>query len=155
LGHQDLSHPKSITSHSRRTRFYSLTRHDSIRPGFKLNIMRISTGIIAILLLAAGAFLYSFRPDVDPIVTGMLVRIGALMGVIWLAFPELKKLQGRAPAYLVGVGALCLVVLVAKPNIGKVLVMIVTIAISVGGVLKWLSKLTQPPSSPPQSSRRK
>ena len=108
-------------------------------------MIRTAIGILALILLGGGMFLYVFQPDADPFTVGMMVRIGALLGVIWLAYPQLEKLQGRfkgrIPAIVIGVALICLAVTAAKPKIGTVLITLVTIAIGVSGALKWMSKM--------------
>lgn len=104
-------------------------------------MLRILTGIVAVVLLFAGGGLYLIQPDFNPVLVGMMVRIGALFAVIWLAFPQLESLKGRVPAILVALALICIAVAAAKPSLGRVVVTIVTIAVSVGGVLKWFSKI--------------
>jgi hypothetical protein len=104
-------------------------------------MIRIFTGILALFLLSAGAILYAFHPNANPLAVGLLIRIGALLGVIWLAYPQLESLKGRLPSALIAVAMICLAVAAARPRLGSLLITIVTIAVSVGATLKWMSKL--------------
>ena len=104
-------------------------------------MIRIPTGILAVILLLSGAFLHFFQPDANPVAAAMMIRIGALLGVIWLAFPQLEALKGRLPSILIALVFICLAVAAAKPKLGALLATIVTIAISVGAALKWMSKV--------------
>jgi hypothetical protein len=106
-------------------------------------MLRIATGIIAIGLLSTGGLLYLVQPEFNPMLVGMMVRIGALFGVIWLAFPQLESLKGRVPAILTAIALICVVVAAAKPSAGRVVILLVTIGVSVAGVLKWLSKIAE------------
>ena len=111
-------------------------------------MIRTAIGILAIFLLLGGAFLYLFQPEANPIVVGMMIRVGAMLGVIWLAFPQLESLKGRLPTILIAVAFVCLAVAAAKPSLGRVLITVVTVAISVGGLMKWMSKMTS--GNPPR-----
>ncbi len=103
--------------------------------------MRIAVGILAIILLVAGGVLYLLVPESDPMTVGIMIRVGALLGVIWLAMPQLAAYQGRVPAMLIGLGLLCLAALAARRNLGVMLITLLTIGISVGGAMKWMSKV--------------
>jgi hypothetical protein len=104
-------------------------------------MLRISTGIIAFFLLLFGGGLYVFQPEVNPVVPGMMVRIGALFGVIWLAFPQLQSLKGRIPTILIALAMISIAIAAAKPKLGGIVITIVTIGVAVGGVLRWLSRV--------------
>lgn len=110
-------------------------------------MIRILTGAIALLLFFGGGAMYFFQPDADPMTVGMMVRIGALLGVVWLAFPQLQSLRGRLPTVLIVAAIVCLAVAATRPNLGRVVIAMVTIMVSVGGLMKWMSKLAneQPP----------
>ncbi len=104
-------------------------------------MIRIATGILALTALLGGAFLYLFQPDANLFVAGMLIRIGAMLGVIWLAFPQLESLRGRMPAILITLGLICLAVAAARPSLARVFITVVTVAFGVGGMLKWMSRM--------------
>ena len=114
-------------------------------------MIRTATGILALILLLGGAFFYVFQPDADPFTIGMMVRIGALLGVIWLAYPQLEtlknKLDGRVPSILIATVLVCLAIIAARPKLGTVVITVVTIAVGVSGALKWMTKMAdgQPP----------
>ena len=104
-------------------------------------MLRISSGILAIVLFSVGGFSYLVQPEYKPVLIGMMVRIGALFGVIWLAFPQLESLKGRVPAILIASVMICIAIAAAKPSAGRVVIMIVTVGVSVGGVLRFLSRI--------------
>ncbi|MFK7767962.1 MAG: hypothetical protein AB8B55_12135 [Mariniblastus sp.] len=103
-------------------------------------LVRLLTGIVAVTLSLAGVWLYFTRPDSHP-VPGVLIRIGLVTGVIWLAFKELVALRSRVPTAAMGVGLLILGVMAAIPNRGRFFVALLTITIGVAGALKWLTKV--------------
>jgi hypothetical protein len=89
---------------------------------------RHAIGIIAIVLLAGSAALFVWR-HVDPAedwrfaLMGATVRVGVIMGVVWLAYDEVKRL----PAWIWGAFVVLLVILAVKP---KALVIAVPIVIA-------------------------
>ena len=93
------------------------------------------------ILLIVGGVWYLVQPDADPMTVGIMVRVGALLGVIWLAMPQLEAYKGRIPTMMIGLAVLCLAVLAARRNLGVVLIALVTIGISVGAVMKWMTKV--------------
>jgi len=103
--------------------------------------MRILVGILALILLVAGGGIYFAKPDADPMTVGILIRVGALLGVIWLAMPQLKHYKGRVPTILIGLVLLCLGMLAARRNLGVVLISLLTIGVSVGAAMKWMTKV--------------
>ena len=111
-------------------------------------MIRIIIGILAFVLLVFGACMYFIQPDTNPVAMGMMIRVGAMLGVVCLAYPQLASLKGRLPAILIVLGIICLVVAAARPSLGRILITVVTVAVTVGGILKWMSKLTDGDSPP-------
>ena len=103
-------------------------------------LVRLLTGIVACVLLVIGIGMYVARPDSHPY-PGMLIRIGLVTGVVWLAFNELSALRSRVPTAFIGVGILILGVIAVLPKRGSVFIVLVTVTIGVAGALKWLSKI--------------
>ena len=110
-------------------------------PNYK--IPRIIIGVISFVCLASGALLYMLQPSADPFTLGMLVRVGALLGVICLAFPELLSLKGRMPAIIFGLALIAIVIMAVRPKPGRVLVALLVIGIGVSSVMKWMSNIAK------------
>ena len=104
-------------------------------------MIRILTGVLALILLIAGSILFALHPDSTSLPVGLLIRIGTLLGIIWLAYPQLESLKTRLPSILIALAMICLAVAAARPNLGRLLITMVTIAVSVGAILKWMSNL--------------
>ena len=104
-------------------------------------MIRIAIGALAFTLLLVGAYLYLFQQESDPFVEAMLIRVGAVLGVIWLAYPQLESIKGRLPAILVALALICVIVLAARPSLGRIVISVVTVAVAVGGIMKWMSKM--------------
>ena len=104
-------------------------------------MIRIFTGMMALILLLAGSILFAFHSESNSLTIGLLIRIGTLLGIIWLAYPQLESLKTRLPSLLIALAMICLAVAAARPSLGRLLITIVTIAVSVGAILKWASNL--------------
>lgn len=68
-------------------------------------MQRATTGILALLLLFGSGLLFLFQPawgDTQAIAASAL-RIGAVLGAIWLAYPELSRLPKWLVPLLIGV----------------------------------------------------
>ena len=106
-------------------------------------VIRILIGVIAAIMLAAGAILYLINPDADPFVLGLLIRVGSLLAVVCLAFPELMSLRGRVSAVLYGLALILIVVIAVRPKLSRVLVSLAIIGLGVGWVMRWITKVTK------------
>ena len=74
-------------------------------------------GICALVLLAIGAAAYRSFPG-DPSAVGFAggcVRIGAVLGALWLAWPQIIGFLSRAPRWLLAASGIGIVVVVVKP----------------------------------------
>ncbi len=84
---------------------------------------RILVGIIAILLLVGAVYFHLF-PPAGAFWTQLEAacwRVGALMAVIWLAYPEVARL----PGWLVGTVPVLAVILAFRPKLFLVAVPVV------------------------------
>ncbi|GEM_PF-1587079 len=112
-------------------------------------MIRLLLGLIAAALLICGIGFYVLQVEVSELVIGLCIRVGALLTVICLAFPQLMVLKNKLPAVLV-IGVMsCLIIIAARPNLGRVVIALATISITLGGILKWLSKINNPPPKRP------
>ena len=92
-------------------------------------------------MLAVGACLYFFQPDVNPLLSALLIRVGSLLGVICLAFPELMSLRGRTSTFLYGAAIILVIVIAVRPKLSRVLIGLAVIGVGVGWVMKWMKKV--------------
>jgi hypothetical protein len=118
-----------------------------------LSMIRILLGLIAAAFLICGTSLYVLQIEVNEIVVGLCIRVGALLTVICLAYPQLRVLKNKLPAVLVIGSMACLIIIAARPNLGRVVIALATISITLGGILKWLSKINNPPPNRPPPKR--
>lgn len=116
-------------------------------------MIRILLGLIAAALLICGISFLVLHVEINEIIPGLCIRVGALLAVICLAFPQLMVLRDKLPAVLV-IGSMgCLIIIAARPNLGRVVITLATISITLGGILKWLSKINSPPPKSPPPKR--
>lgn len=112
-------------------------------------MIRLLIGLIAAALLIFGASFYFLQIEVNELVVGLCIRVGALLAVMCLAFPQLMVLKNKLPAILVIGSMTCLIIIAARPNLGRVVITLATVAFTLGGILKWLSKINKPPPKRP------
>ena len=75
---------------------------------------RHAIAAIAVLLLAAAAVLWLWPPveGGSPALEAALWRVGAVLVVLWLAYPDLDRL----PAWLLGVVPVVFILIAARPR---------------------------------------
>ena len=83
------------------------------------------------------------HPTADPFWLGMLIRVGALLAVICLAFPELLSLKEKMPVVIFGLALICILVIAVGPRFSRVLVSLLVIGVSVGSMMKWMSNISR------------
>ncbi len=99
---------------------------------------RAAIGVIGVLCIAAGIGL-SFTDNTSESLRGILVRVGLILAVTWLAFPQLKKVtpMQTAGAFLLVIGMLVLAA--SRPGIFRIFGSLVAIGLAIHWVSKWLS----------------
>jgi hypothetical protein len=86
---------------------------------------RPTIGIIAIVLLTAAAILAIVQPENEALAPGCL-RIGLVMGALWLAQPQLARL----PGWLMAGAVIVILVTALRPKLFLVaIVVLVAVAI--------------------------
>ena len=81
---------------------------------------RTAVGLIAVVLLAGGVWLNRFGPQQASATLEALHaacwRVGALMAVIWLAYPQVS----RVPPWLFGACFVSAIVIAARPRLAVI-----------------------------------
>jgi Na+-translocating ferredoxin:NAD+ oxidoreductase RnfD subunit len=101
---------------------------------------RIVLGVIAAIMLSAGVALYAFFPAANPAVTAVLIRVGTVLGVVWLAFPQLKSAGQKVPGFIVCGLLGGLILMAARPNLFKVAAALIVLLIALSLLAKLLRK---------------
>ena len=112
-----------------------------------MNWQRLLIGLIGFAMLATGAVMYFLNPQSATALVGIMVRVGVLLCVTWLAFPELEPIKSKIPGYLLLVILAMLVIVAARPKLFQVVAGLLAVALALSWALKWVSKLT---SNPPR-----
>lgn len=55
---------------------------------------RPTLGLAALLFLLVGGGLWLWKDSVSPGLGGMLFRVGVVLGLFWLALPDLSRISG-------------------------------------------------------------
>lgn len=101
---------------------------------------RILLGVIAAIMLLSGIAMYAFFPAANPAVTAILIRVGTVLGVVWLAFPQLKTVGQRVPVVIVCCLLGGLVLMAARPNLFKVAAALIVLLVALSLVAKVFRK---------------
>jgi len=111
---------------------------------------RILMGVLALLFLgAAGGIYLNGVTDDNMFLLSVCQRVGLVLGAMWLAYEQVRKISQNSPPWLLGSIGLCLVVLVVRPKA----ILIVAPLLAVVAALQffgWLFKpLPNPRKAPP------
>lgn len=102
--------------------------------------------LISLILGIAGIAYYGVDDSQTSLVAGMCLRIGLVLGALWLAMPQFKRLSGNAPPWAIGIVTLCLMIVIARPRtivvLGPVLLVL--------GALVFIGWLVKPPETGPK-----
>lgn len=107
-------------------------------------LQRHALGLFALLLLIAGFVglgLYGVGESRASMASSMCLRIGMVLGSIWLAFPQLLQLSGKASPWTVGTLVLFGGLLIARPK----LIVVLGPLLLVMGVLYGIGWILNPP----------
>ena len=106
---------------------------------------RHALGVVALLFMTAwiGLMVFGGTTGLNRAVAGGAMRIGLVLGAIWLALPQLRQIKARIPPWLVGVLALSGLAVAVRPKMAAY-VLPVAAAIVVLQFVGWLFK---PPSN--------
>ncbi len=101
---------------------------------------RVVLGAVAVIMLLAGVALYAFFPAANPALTAILIRVGTVLGVVWLAFPQLRTVGKRVPVVIVCGLLGGLVLMAARPNLFKVAAALIVLLVALSLIAKVLRK---------------
>ncbi|MEL7496458.1 MAG: hypothetical protein AAFN77_02530 [Planctomycetota bacterium] len=113
-------------------------------------LQRRLIGLFAVIALIIGCSLMFQPGSSQQFWSGSLIRVGCLLAVIWLAFSQLMDLKARLPAILIAIVLVCILIVAARPNFGRVLITLTIAAVAISSGIRWLSKFSKPPGTPPR-----
>lgn len=91
-------------------------------------------GMVGLVMLSVGGLMYVLSPSANLLVSAILVRVGTLLCVIWLAWDQILQLSKYFSVIVVATAMGLLVLIAARPNFAKFAVLIV-VALTVVSVL--------------------
>ena len=98
--------------------------------------MRRHAIALIVVLLLAGAIVLWLWPPIEggyPMLEAVCWRVGAVMAVLWLAYPDVKRL----PPWLFGVVPILIVLLAARP---RWFIYLVPVVLVIGVLRSWKRK---------------
>ncbi len=117
---------------------------DSVNEDQVFATQRLILGVIAVVCLAYAAFcFFTDAAYLTSVTMAMSLRIGLLLGVVWLALPQLRPIQHRLPAIVLAAMLGLLVLLAARPNLFKVVGSLIVIITVLAGIAKWFKRFEQ------------
>jgi len=81
---------------------------------------KLVLGVIGAAMLATGGVMYAWGPIGNVFVSAILIRVGMLLCVMWLAFDQILQLSKYFSALVIGIGLAVLVLMAVRPNLSKV-----------------------------------
>ena len=110
-----------------------MTKRNPERPSSR----RTLALVFAILLLAGGGWLAFFKTDSSlTFASAAMLRIGLVLGMLWLAWPSLKRPAQWLPPGIALLVVLSLVVIAAQPRLILVVIPVAGGLISFGAVVR-------------------
>ena len=104
-----------------------------------MNPQRVFLLIIALSALAGGTILLLQDTAQSQTYSGILIRVGCMLGALWLAFPQLASLRNRFSILTMGVMVLLLLLVAARPRIFPIAAAVAIATILLNGLLRKLS----------------
>jgi hypothetical protein len=101
---------------------------------------RILLGLISIVFLTAGIGVLSTNPDGNMLVlASACIRVGLVLGAVWLAYAQLEKIGQRVSPIGVVVALLCCIIVAARPKL-LVYFLPVLILLALLHIAGWFTK---------------
>ena len=90
-------------------------------------------------MLIAGGVMLCVLPDVNPALTAVLIRVGTVLAVVWLAIPQLETVSQKVPKIMLASAFAILVLIAARPNLFKIVGLLMVLIV----ILALLAKVFQ------------
>ncbi len=76
---------------------------------------RHTLGVVAIFLLIVGGIIALQQPEGGAAFAGACIRVGMVLGAVWLAWPQVASFWNKTPRWLLIASAVAVVVCVVHP----------------------------------------
>lgn len=80
-------------------------------------IRRHALGILGLMLLIGGIF-FAFgwsAPSSTQSASGSMIKIGLVLGALWLAWPQVDRFLAKTPAWLLATSLIGIILIVVRP----------------------------------------
>ncbi len=111
-----------------------------------LNWRRMTVGCLAVICLLIGGANFLTDPEQATGTTGMLIRIGLVLGATWLALPQLETLKSKLSVFALLIAVLLLVIAASRPNIFRIVAGVVAAGLAANWGLRWLATIKGKPN---------
>ncbi len=114
---------------------------------------RILIGITALSFLGAAAalFIRGDGNDENVFLLSVCMKVGLVLGAMWLAYDQVLKISQRSPPWLLGIIGVGLLVVVIRP---RTLVIVAPLLAAIA-VLQFVGWLFKPLPNPRKTTRRR
>ncbi len=99
--------------------------------------------LVSLVLGISGIAYFGVDDSQTSMAAGMCLRIGLVLGAVWLALPQFQRVSGNAPPWVMGFVMLCLLIVIARPRT----ILIIGPALLVLGALALIGWLAKPPET--------
>ena len=100
---------------------------------------RFSLAILAGIFLVVGAAMWIEASDRNMMFAGILVRVGVVLCVTAIAFPQIHVLRGRTSILVISIAFVLLLVVAARPKLFPISFVIALAVILANGILRRFS----------------
>lgn len=105
-----------------------------------VNIQRLSLGIVAVVAIATGTILAVYNEGENNSLSGILVRVGMMLAVTWLAFPTFQRPEGQQSIWFISAILLLVLIVAARPKLFFAITTILVVALAINWVFRTISK---------------
>ena len=89
--------------------------------------------------MTIGALLYAQGTPETQNRSGILVRVGLMLFIIWIAYPQLETLKNRLSMFVIGIILFLLVIVAARPQIFPIAAIAALGTVMLNGFLRRMS----------------
>ena len=103
------------------------------------DVRRITLLVLALTSLALGISLLFSQSNSGTNFSGIFVRLGVMLSVLWIAFPQIESLRSRTSLFVIGTIVVLFLVVAARPRIFPIAAGVALATIILNGIMRRLS----------------
>ncbi len=115
------------------------TSTDQLR---EFQLKRTIIGVLAIGCLLLATVIFISTQSIELASLAISLRLGLVLGAIWLALPQLRPVLDRLPLLMLGVLLIVAAFVSARPNFFRLLASIVVVTSILLAISKWIKQFT-------------